>query len=130
MITAWVVTGKSPLRSVRKSGCPFPPNPASFSNDLHQNPLPPLPVKLAVEDLLPRSKVQLPLGDGDDDLAAHDLPLYVGVGVVLTGAVVVVLGRGGVGGELLQPDLVVVMQAALVVVDENRRSAMRCLFVT
>jgi len=48
------------------------------------------PVKLAVEYLLPRAKVQAAVGDRYDDFAAHDLPLEVGVVVVLGGAVVAV----------------------------------------
>ena len=48
-------------------------------------------VELAVEDLLPGAEVELAVGDRHDHLAAHDLPLQVGVGVVLAGAVVVVL---------------------------------------
>ena len=83
-----------------------------FPDHLDQHPLRPVAVELAVEDLLPRAEVELALGDRDDDLAAHDLPLQVGVGVVLAGAVVVVVVRVGVErGELLQPDAEVVVQA-------------------
>ena len=80
-----------------------PTRAGSLPNNLHQHPLPPPPLKLAVEDLLPRAEIQLALGDGDDHLAAHDLAFHVGVGVVLPGAVVVALRGRGVGGELLQP---------------------------
>ena len=46
---------------------------------------------------------------GHDDFAAHDLPLQVGVGVVLAGAVVVVaVGARVERGQLFQPYLVVV----------------------
>src|SRR5262245_760047 len=48
-------------------------------DDLDQHPLGPVAVELAVEDLLPRPEVQLTLGNGDDDFAAHDLPLQVGI---------------------------------------------------
>ena len=91
-----------------------------FPDDLDQHPLRPMAVELAVEDLLPRPEVELALGDRHDDFAAHDLPFQVGVGVVLAGAVVVVVVRVGVErGQLLQPDAEVVVQAALVVVDED-----------
>jgi hypothetical protein len=77
-------------------------------------------VELAVENLLPGAEVEFPLRDGDDDLPTHDLPLQVGVGVILAGAVVVVVGGVGVEGcELLQPHAEVMVQAALVVVDKN-----------
>ena len=79
-----------------------------------------LAVELAVEDLFPRAEVELAVGDGDDDLAAHDLAFHVGVGVVFAGAVVMVArGRRIEGGELLQPLLVVFVQPRLVVVDEH-----------
>ena len=73
-------------------------SPVLLPNDLDQHPLAPAAVELAVEDLLPRAEVELALGDGHDDLAAHDLPLQVGVGVVLAGAVVVVVLRRRVAG--------------------------------
>ena len=101
-----------------------------FPDDLHQHPLRPAAVELAVEDLLPRAEVELALGDGHDDLPAHDLPLHVGVGVVLAGAVVVVgFGRRVERGQLLQPLLVVVVQARLVVVDEDAMAVM-CIALT
>src|SRR5262249_44140621 len=57
-----------------------------FSDDLDQHSLGPPAVELAVEDLLPRAEVELALGYRHHDLAAHDLALVVGVGVVLAGA--------------------------------------------
>jgi hypothetical protein len=62
-------------------------------DDLHQHPLAPSPVELTVEDLFPWAKVQFAFGDGDHHFAAHDLPFHVGVGIVLSRAVVLVLGR-------------------------------------
>ena len=64
----------------------------------------PVPVELAVEDLLPRAEVELALGDRHHDLAAHDLPLVVGVGVVLARAVVVVALRRRIErGQFFEP---------------------------
>ena len=51
----------------------------SLPDDLHYDPLVAAPVELAVEDLLPRSEIELPVRDRDDDLAPHDLPLVVRV---------------------------------------------------
>ena len=42
-----------------------------LTDDLDQHPLPPPAVELPVKDLLPRTKVQSPVGDRHDDLAAH-----------------------------------------------------------
>jgi hypothetical protein len=47
-------------------------------------------VELAVEDLFPPPEVELALGNCYDDFPSHDLPLQVGVGVVLAGAVVAI----------------------------------------
>src|SRR5262249_34886768 len=92
-----------------------------FPEDFDQHPFRPTAVELAVEDLLPRPAVEPALGDGHDDLASHDLPLQVGVGVVLARAVVEVDVGGGVEGcQPLEPALVVLVQAGLVVVDEDR----------
>ena len=46
-----------------------------FTNDLDQHPLPPAPVELAVEDPLPRAKVETAVGHRHHNFAAHDLPL-------------------------------------------------------
>lgn len=83
--------------------------PGSLADDLHQHALAPPAVELAVEDLLPRPEVELALGDGDYDFPAHDLAFHVGVGVILAGAVVVILSRGRMRGEFLEPDLIVMM---------------------
>jgi len=57
-------------------------------DDLDQHSLPPPTIELVVEDVLPRAKVQLSISYGDDNLAPHDLPLQMRVGVVLAGVVV------------------------------------------
>ena len=70
-------------------------------------------VELAVENLLPRPEVELALRNGHHDLAAHDLPLEMSIGIVLAGAVVVVVVRVRVERrQLLQPDAEVVVQPA------------------
>ena len=77
-------------------------------------------VKFAVEDLFPGAEIEFAFGDGDDDFAAHDLAFEMGVGIVFAGAVVMVLRGWLVRREFFQPDFVVVMEAGLVVVYENR----------
>src|SRR5262249_9681482 len=85
-------------------------NTSLLPNHLDQYRLGPMAVELAVENLLPWAEVEFPFRDGDDNLPAHDLPLQVGVGVVLTGAiVVVVVGIGVERGQLFQPDAEVVV---------------------
>ena len=59
---------------------------------------------------------------GDRHLAPHDLALVVGITVVFPGAVVMVaLGARVERREPLEPALVVLVQARLVVVDEDAR---------
>src|SRR5262249_57761711 len=62
-----------------------------FADDLDEHSLLPLPVEFAVEDLFPRSEVQLSVCDCHDDFASHDLTLDVRVRIILTGIVVAVL---------------------------------------
>ena len=50
--------------------------------------LPGQPFRLASKDLLPWAYAEPPIGDRHDDLAAHDLPLQVGIPVILASAVV------------------------------------------
>ncbi len=93
-----------------------------FTYDFHQHPLPPPPVKLAVKDPLPRAKVEAAVRHSNDDLAAHNLPFQMRVRVILAGAVVPVLVDRRVRRQLFEPYLVIVVQATLIVVDENTRS--------
>src|SRR6185436_16063304 len=51
------------------------PARGSLADDLDQHALPAPAVELAVEDLLPRSEVELPRGDRHHDLATHHLAL-------------------------------------------------------
>src|SRR3954452_2043873 len=93
-----------------------------FTDERDHLPLGAPAVEFAVEDLFPGSEVEAAVGDRHHPLAAHDLPLVVGVRVVLAGAVVLIALRAGIeGGQLLQPALVVLMQARLVVIDEDAR---------
>ena len=47
----------------------------SLANDLDEDPLWPVAVELAVEDLFPAAEIELALGDGYHHFAAHDLAL-------------------------------------------------------
>jgi hypothetical protein len=102
--------------------------PHPLPDDLHHHPLAAAAVEFAVEDLFPGAEVEMAFGYGDDYFAAHDLALEVGVGVVLAGAVVLVVLYGVVRREFFEPYLVIVMETALVVVDEDGGGAMRCPF--
>ncbi len=93
-----------------------------FTYDLDQCSLPPPPVKLAVEDALPGAKVEAAVGHRHHHLTAHHLPLQVRFCIVLAGAVVPVLLYRRVWYQLLESHLVIVVQAALVIVDEHTRS--------
>ena len=93
----------------------------SLAENFHERAFAAAAVELAVENLFPRAEVEFARSHGDDDLAAHDGALEVGVGVVLAGAVVVVSRVGLFGRKLFEPALVVGMQAGLVVVDEDAR---------
>ena len=90
--------------------------------DLDQHPLPPPPVKFAVEDPLPRAKIEAAIGHRHDYLAPHDLAFHMSVSVVLTGVIVPVLTDGGMRRQFLKPLFIVLMQAVLIVVDEHAGS--------
>jgi hypothetical protein len=75
-----------------------------------------------VKDLLPSAKVKATVRHGDHHLAAHHLPLQVGIGVILAGTVVLILAGRRVRGQPLQPFFVIGMEAPLIVVDKHTRS--------
>ena len=89
-----------------------------FANDLDKDPLGAFPVKLTVKNPLPGAEIEPTGGHGHHHLPAHQSALEVGVGVVL-GTIVAVLGVGFFRGQLFQPLFEVLMQAGLVVIDEN-----------
>jgi hypothetical protein len=81
------------------------------------------PFSLASKDPLPGAKVEAAVGDSNHHLAAHNLPLQVGVGIILTGAVVQpacgpALADRRMRRQLFEPHLIIVVQPALVVIDE------------
>ena len=122
----WAWHGKGEWGQVK----PLPRRCNSLADDFHQHPLSSPAVELAVEDLLPRPEVERAFGNGHHDLTAHDLALEMRVGVVLAGAVVIVLRGRLVRGELLEPDVVVVQEAVLAVVDIDAGGGVRCPFAT
>ena len=72
----------------------------SFSNYLHQHPLPAAAIKFAVENLFPRAEVELAFSNRDYNFAAHKLPFDVGVAVVFAGEIVSIVAGGFVWREL------------------------------
>ena len=93
---------------------------SSFPDDLHQSPFTAPAVELPVEDLLPGAEIEPSPRHGHDDLSPHDLTLQVGIAVVLARPVVPVAGDRLVGGQFIQPFLVIPVKPRLVVVDEHR----------
>ena len=83
---------------------------------LDQDSFPTPAVELAVKDLLPGAKLETALGHCNHHLAAHDLPFQVSVGIVLAGAIVLILAGRRVGRQSLQPLLIVGKETSLVVV--------------
>ena len=91
-----------------------------LANNLHQHSLGPAAVKLAVENLLPRAEVQFAFGDRDDDFAAHDLTLEMGVSVIFSRAIVPVSAGRRVWRESFQPNFVIVMKSGFIVINKDR----------
>ena len=78
------------------------------------------PSNSAIENLLPGAEIEFAIGDGDDNLASHHLPLHVCIGIILAGPVVAIARDRLVRGQFFEPDLIVVVQATLIVIDEYR----------
>ncbi len=55
-----------------------------FADDFNQDAFASPSVKFPVKDLLPGTKIELSIGDGDDDLAPHDLAFDMGIAIILT----------------------------------------------
>jgi len=95
---------------------------SSLSYYLDQHSLFSSAVEFAVENLFPRAEIQFAFGDRNDNFAAHDLTLQVCIGVVFASTVVSIGVRRRMRREFFQPQLIIVMEAWFVVVDERRSS--------
>ena len=93
-----------------------------LADNFDQHPLPSPAVELPVENPLPGAKIKPAVGHRDHHLATHDLALQVRIGVVLTGSVVPILVNRRMRRQPFELDLVIVMQAALIIVNEHTRS--------
>ena len=93
---------------------------ASFAHDLYQDALLPSSIELPIEYLFPRSKVQPPICHCNDYLTPHNLSLEMRVTVVLARKIMAVTSGRFVRSQFLQLLLVVLMQATLIVIDEDR----------
>ena len=71
--------------------------------------------------MLPRAQVQLPIGNRNHHLTPHNLAFHVSIRIIFV-TVVPVLAVRLFRGQLLQPDLVVMMQPGFIIVDEYRSS--------
>ena len=89
-----------------------------LSDDLDQHALPPSAVELAVEDLLPRAEIQLPIHYRYHHLPPHHLAFQVRIGIILTGAVVPVLVNRLMRCESFQPNLIVMVETTFDKIDQ------------
>jgi hypothetical protein len=103
---------------------------ASVTDYFHQGAFAPAAIEFSVEDLFPGAKVQLAFGHGNNDLAPHHLPLHVSISVILTGSIVLVLRGRSMGGQFLQPHLVIMQESFLRIIYENRRGYMHGVYQT
>ena len=86
-----------------------------FSHHFNNHSFVALAVELGVEDLLPGTEVEPPIGHRDDDFVVDDQGLEVSVSVVFASLVMLVVLPEG--SERFQPLVDVFDKAALVVVD-------------
>src|SRR4029450_13762174 len=93
-----------------------------FADDLDEHSLLPLPVEFAVEDLFPRSEVQLAVRDCHDHLASHDLTLDVRVRVILTGVVVAILVNWFMRYKPFAKIIEVLQETRLIIIDVHTRT--------
>ena len=101
-----------------------------LANNLYQSPFSPSTVKLSIKNLLPWSEIELPLGDRDHHFPPHDLALQMSVCVILPGSIVVILRCVRMRSQFFEPNIIIVKQSVLGVVDKNRGRDVRCLFAT
>jgi|SRR5215831_17873031 len=93
-----------------------------FSDDLDEYPLLPASIELTIENLFPWSEIQFAVGYRHQDLASHDLPFDVSVGIVLAGIVMPILIGRFVRHETFEKIVVVLEQPGFIVIDVDTRA--------
>ena len=89
-----------------------------LSDDFDDDPFAALPIEFAVEEALPRAKVNSAIGDGQDDLVMQQEVFEVGIAVILT---CLVMAIGGIYGcKLLGPFHDVAVEARFLILDDHR----------
>ena len=91
-----------------------------LADDLHEDPLSPATVELAIEYPLPGPELKLAFRDRDYDFSPEDLSFDMGIGVVLA-HVVPILRHGLMRRRFLQPFEEIRMESRFVVIDKNGR---------
>ena len=94
----------------------------SFPDYLYEHAFLTPAIEFAIESLFPGTKVPPASAYRNHYFAPHYLPFNMGVGIVLTSQVVAVICSRFVRRQSLEEFLIVLKQAALVIVDEYRRS--------
>lgn len=101
----------------------------SLANNLHEYSFFAAAVELVVENVLPRPQMKFAVRDRHHHLTAHDLPLVVGIRIIFAGPIVVVPFRRRIErGQFFQPLVVVVVQASFIIVDEDARGDVHCIY--
>ena len=90
---------------------------SSLPYDFHENPFFSSSIKFTVKNLLPCAKIQIPFCYGNNHFPTHDLPLHMGIRIVLT-HIVLVLRNRFMGGQFLQPEFIVVMKAGFIIINK------------
>ena len=62
----------------------------SITDDFDKNSFISFAIEFAIEDLFPRTEVELTFGHRNDDFTAHDLAFHMSVSVVLASAIVAI----------------------------------------
>lgn len=89
----------------------------SLANNFLKHTFAAAAIGLAVENRIPGAEVQFAPDNGYYDLAPHNLAFRVRIGIVFTGAVVMILRRWLMRREHFQPVVVVMQQAVFSIVD-------------
>src|SRR5215208_495697 len=98
-----------------------------FTNDFHQYPFFSAAIEFPIKDLFPRSKVELTICYRYHHLAPHHLTFHVCISVIFAGIVMAILIHWFMRSEPLQPLIVIAVESAFVIVDEDGRCYMHAV---
>ena len=101
-----------------------------FSNNFIRYPFSSSSIKFSIKYLFPWSKMELTLGNRDNNFSAHNLKFMVCIPIIFPSKVMVLTGQWFMGSQCFKPFLLIPVQSRFVIIYKNRCGNMHGIYQT